>query len=142
MYEIISKKMAKKYEYKDMTDFLMETKYQDLLLQLLTTKDKSWEYEQEVRLIYPREDMWMKFHNITEEKNTQFFKVSEHYSPNGIIIGANMSNVHKAVVGYYCLQNNRVLLQRINTESLMSERSLYLTLVKPQELIGKKKQEK
>ena len=73
MYELISKKMAKKYEHKDMTDFLMETKYQDLLLQLLTTKDKSWEYEQEARLIYPREDMWMKFHNITEEKKHAVF---------------------------------------------------------------------
>lgn len=53
-----------------------------------------------------------------------------------------MSNVHKAVVGYYCLRNNQVLLQRINTENLMSERSLYLTPVKPQELIGQKKWEK
>lgn len=142
MYELICKRMAKKYEYKDMMDFLITTKYQDLLLQLLTTKDRSWEYEQEVRLIYPREDMWMSLHNITGDKNKQFFKVSDHYSPNGIIVGANMSSVHKAVVGYYCLQNNHVLLQRINVDNLMSERLLYLTLVKPQELIDKKKEGK
>ena len=142
MYELICKKMAKKYEFNNMMDFLMVTKNQDLLLRLLTTKDKSWEYEQEIRLIYPREDIRMSLKSIIGEDNKQFFKVAKHYSPNGIIVGANMSNVHKAVIGYYCLQNNRVLLQGINPDYLMCERSLYLTLIKPQELIFKKKEER
>lgn len=135
MYELLSKKMADKYEFSEMTDFILSSKHKQLLLTLLTTKDKSWEYEQEVRLILPREDAWHSLRAINGEASLQYFKVSDCYYPKTIIIGSNMSDVNKAAIGFYCYKNNRVILQRINTERLMSERELYLTPVKPKELV-------
>ena len=135
MYELICKKMAKKYEYSDMMEFLMTSKYKGTLLTLLTTKDKSWEYEDEIRLIFPREDAWHSLNRIEGKQNEQICKVSNCYLPNKVIIGANMSNVTKAAIGFYCLNNPRVILQKINIDRLMSDRCLYLTLIKPIELI-------
>lgn len=135
MYEIICKNMSNKYKYNEMMDFILETKHKDLLIKLLTTKDKSWDYEKEVRLIFPREELRHSLYNLFGNAIPQYFKISDCYYPNGVIIGSNMSNVNRAAVGNYCLNNKLVILQRINTERLMSERVLFLTLVKPQELI-------
>lgn len=134
MYELLCKQMAKQNRNRGIMDLILSTKRKDLLINLLTTKEKSWAYEKEIRLIFPREEMRSMLSDIVDYSKPQYFKVSELYYPDGIIIGSGMSDVNKAAVGYYCLNNNRVLLQRINTERLMSERTLYLTLVKPQEL--------
>ena len=137
MYELITKRITKKSEIgvKAMLDYALNCKHQDIFLSLLTTKDKSWEYEREIRLILPRENYRFNTFKISGNGNAPYFEVAEQYAPSEIIIGMNMSKINRAIIGYYVLQYPNVLLWEIKDDKMMSERSLYKSLVKPLELL-------
>ena len=137
MYELISKRITKKsdIEMSTMLDYVLNSKHSDVFLSFLTTKDKSWEYEHEIRLILPREDYYFEIFKTIGYNQSSYFEVAKKYAPSEIIIGMNMTKTNKAVVGYYAFQHPNVLLREIKDDKIMSERSLYKKQIKPSKLI-------
>ncbi|MCR4661962.1 MAG: DUF2971 domain-containing protein [Clostridia bacterium] len=124
MYEIICKRIMEKNKFKKPYDYIMDSKYRNLFISLLTTKDKSWEYENEIRLILPAEIFRTMEESLQDEYTRHVFKISEKYCPNEIIIGDKMSNTNRAIIGYYHYANKGVPISILNTKRLISDKIL------------------
>lgn len=135
MYELILKRIAKNHSFETMIEFVTQSKNYQLFLSLLITKDKSWEYEREVRLILPREDDDYLVKKVLHYSSAPYFAVSDQYAPDEIIIGMDMSKSNRAIIGYYCLTNDKTSLWTIDDSRMMSERSLYKKLIKPSDIL-------
>lgn len=137
MYELISKKITKKNEMnvETMLDYAIRSKHSDVFLSILTTKDVSWNYEKEIRLVLPREDYRFNPFHIFNLKSPSFFEVAKQYAPSEIIVGNKMSKIHRAIIGYYVSNNNRVNLWEIDDSKVMSEKSLYKNRIKVTDLL-------
>lgn len=135
MYSLLLKSLNKNFDENNLLNYFKTYDEKRLLLSLITTKSKSWEYEKEVRLILPH-SIFNDF-NFRDFKNElpKFFKASDCYIPNQLIIGDKMNETNKAIIGYYCFLNNSVQLFQINTSRLMHEKTLYKVLIKPQDVL-------